>query len=643
MGFDKNETSDDPSAQRPRTVVKALVKPRFIEYWLPRRYREGAPREQLQAYRTVSVAWLGIASAILSTVPYLVFAPDHHVAPLAQAALSLAGLATLEAFRRGYIERRVTQNIHLALGHALITGISWANGGIKSPGLYWLIIIPAAAVLLDGVRRGIPWMILGAATTALFALLERGHLAPEPVLPTAGLPVITAAELVLFMAVLFLGAAYLSRFTDRALDEQEAHLELVRRERDTAGALTQELRKTVNELKDARDAAQASVRARDIFLANMSHEIRTPMNAVLGGLSLLEASSLTGEQRRLLGEMQTGGKHLLTLLNDLMDLAASQHGALTLQPEHFSALDVIDDALRTATSQAAHKGLNIRIATSSVQDDTVYADPARVRQVLMNLVGNAVKYTDEGWVELVVLEADRVMRFEVTDSGPGVAEEDRERIFGAFDRAEQSANRRHGGAGLGLSICRTLAHAMNGRIGVAEGPEGGSTFWFEVPKGTRSKVARTQVPSTQLRVQKLSYEQRPETLEVLVVDDNSTNVLIASQMARALGAQPVTAKGGREAVLLCRERPFALIFMDCEMPEMDGFEATLRIREHHSPNQRSPIVALTGAVQPEQIKKCFQVGMNGHLGKPIQLPQIREVMATFAPHLVSPESKAVGT
>ena len=371
------------------------------------------------------------------------------------------------------------------------------------------------------------------------------------------------------------------------------------------------------ELIEAQQAAEAATEAKSQFLANMSHEIRTPMNGVLGVLHLLEREPLSEEARDLLDEAVGCGQMLAQLLNDVIDFSKIEAGRLELSPEAVDVGEVLHSVAGMLRPQAEHKGLALRCVTSG-EDLWILADPVRLRQALFNLIGNAVKFTSEGHVEVRLAVAEdgdglRRVRFEVEDTGVGIAEEAQDSLFQRFHQADGSTARRFGGSGLGLAITRTLAEMMGGEVGFASAEGQGSTFWFDVPAPAAER-ARAQ-----------PLEEGPAGLgglSILVVEDNATNQLVASRILQSMGAVVDTAADGLLGLEAVEQGAYDLVLMDIQMPRMDGVEATRRIRALPTAAAATPIVGLTANALAHQRPEYLAAGMDGLAAKPISPPAL---------------------
>ena len=360
-------------------------------------------------------------------------------------------------------------------------------------------------------------------------------------------------------------------------------------------------------LIEAQRAAEAAAEAKSAFLANMSHEIRTPLNGVMGVLHLLKSETLTGEGRGLLVEALSCGQMLAELLNDVIDFSKIEAGRLEMASEPVDPVALVGGVVRLLEPQARAKGLQV-IVDADPALGWVRSDPVRLRQALFNLVGNAVKFTQKGHVVVRCRRADAgVLRFEVEDTGVGIAPDAQSRLFERFNQADASTTRRFGGSGLGLAITRKLAELMNGQVGFTSEEGRGSTFWLEVRADAASAVAECPEPDIAIL----------DGVRVLVVEDNATNRLIATKLLENFGAQVSTAADGYLGVEAAAQGGFDLILMDIQMPGIDGLEAARRIRALGGETAATPIVALTANVLAHQRQSYIDAGMDGVVGKPI--------------------------
>jgi PAS domain S-box-containing protein len=371
------------------------------------------------------------------------------------------------------------------------------------------------------------------------------------------------------------------------------------------------------------EEAQAATRAKAEFLANMSHEIRTPLTAIMGFSGLLERlPDLSGEARSHLRRICTAGDQLLGVVNDVLDFSRLDAGQVELDPQPLDPAAFVVETLDLLSGQAADKSLELTTRIADGIPAWVRLDGGRIRQVLLNLIGNAIKFTASGTVS-VSLETcgPEALKFAVTDTGPGIAPELHGRLFERFSQVDGSITRDFGGAGLGLAICKRLVELMDGSIGVESATGEGSRFWFTVPAPLASAPSRgREAPATPLAA----------PMSILVVDDLAVNRLLVRAMLEPLGHSLEEAASGPEAVKAAMSGPFDLILMDLQMPGMDGLEATRVIRSTAEPNRTAPIVALSANVLAEQIADCHAAGMNDHLAKPIVPADLLAILHKWA-------------
>jgi hypothetical protein len=386
------------------------------------------------------------------------------------------------------------------------------------------------------------------------------------------------------------------------------------------------LEQLTSELRLAQRDAEAASRAKSAFLANMSHEIRTPFQGLLGMLQVLDADTLAPQQRAHLHTARDSARHLLAILNDILDMAKLEAGTLSVSPEAVALRDLVGDVQQLMQPLAAAKSLALDIDVDAQLPERVRLDGTRVRQVLYNLISNAIKFTDSGRVTLEVRPVgSEWLALAVTDTGAGIDADMLPRLFQRFGQGDDSPSRRHGGTGLGLEISRNLARLMGGDLTVQSAPGRGSRFEMRLPlqRTDPPPAVVTDTPATAAEPAGPALR----ALHLLAAEDNAVNREVLAAMIDLAGHRVTFAEDGAAAVRAAQAQPFDLVLMDLHMPELDGIGATRAIRAMAGPMARVPIVALTADVFPETRARCLEAGMNDFLTKPIGLSELTQLLA----------------
>ncbi len=395
--------------------------------------------------------------------------------------------------------------------------------------------------------------------------------------------------------------------------------------------LEEVVRVRTHELEVAKVKAEESSKAKSHFLANMSHEIRTPMNGVLGMLELLRLTPLDKKQFKYVDICYRSGQYLLSLLNDTLDLSKIEADKLELELADFNITQLLQDQVNLFSGKAIAENVSISYFCADTVDHWVNGDHTKLGQVLANLIGNAVKFTNEGEVKITVTSQlnkslDPVLRFGVHDTGPGIENDAQSRIFKSFEQANNRISSQYGGTGLGLSLCKRLIELMGGEIGVESTLGIGSTFWFTVPlypaQDNANCIENNQENLPHCPAPSNISQQNYADLKILLVEDNEVNQLVAGGMLENLGIKVEIANNGKQALAILEKKVFDLILMDARMPEMDGYEATRRIRQLKTHVQNTPIIALTANTSKEDIERCFESGMDDYLPKPLNIDSL---------------------
>lgn len=391
-----------------------------------------------------------------------------------------------------------------------------------------------------------------------------------------------------------------------------------------------ERKRALSELKQAKEAAEAANQAKSAFLANMSHEIRTPMNGIIGMTELMLSTELNFEQKDYATVIHDSAHLLLSIINDILDYSKVEAGKMTLEKVDFALHEIVHSVVELMSPQSHNKGLEIQVMLDQTIPSGLQGDPMRIRQVLLNLVSNAIKFTSMGSIQieaklLEIINQKVLLKILVKDTGIGIANEDQSKLFRPFVQVDNSTTRKFGGTGLGLVISKRIVELMGGAIGVESRNGIGSTFWFtlslEIGRHNIVDALEPNYPSLS------SNELNPVRESILLVEDNLVNQKLVSILLHKLGYEYKIASNGLKAIEMAKKNQYSCILMDCQMPEMDGFQATAFIRQmEHEKGSFTPIIALTAHAMVGDREKCIAAGMNDYLSKPIKMEQLKECL-----------------
>lgn len=403
------------------------------------------------------------------------------------------------------------------------------------------------------------------------------------------------------------------------------------RQRNKLNNLIIELEETNLNLKNAKNEAEEALRTKSRFLANMTHEIRTPLNGVIGLSRMLQKSELNAEQQEWISIITTSGENLLKIINDILDFSKNESGQIVLENIDFEINGLLKNVFKLMKFKADESGLDFSYHLSKDVPAIVNGDPFRISQILMNLVNNAIKFTQKGHVKLSVELDDQTkdsirILFRIKDTGIGISEEGKSMLFKEFSQAESSTSRKYGGTGLGLVISKNMVELMHGEIGVESELNKGTEFWFKLSLKEAQNI-KNENP--------VQADIVPKELKILLAEDNIINQRVAILMLKQFGLKCDVAKDGMDAFNLYKSNNYELVLMDMQMPNVDGMQSTAMIRSHekeHSVDHPIYIVALTANAMAEDKYQCLQSGMNNYLCKPATEKEFRKILIEAGKH-----------
>jgi len=502
-------------------------------------------------------------------------------------------LLVLGANRQQRLSRETSTWLLIGSGYINITIIVVTHGGVWSPVLAWYMVLPVPALFILGLRPMVAVVAWAAATVLAITLAQSHDMLPEFQQANSPLAWAFMVFAVLGLSVSILPVLYHFMHNAMVSGLNEKNLELQR----------------------TRDQLMTEQLQKDNFLASVSHELRTPMNAIIGFLQAIEQRPTGDAQtQEMHGYMNHSAKHLMTVINDLLDLSQMRAGKLNIEPRQVDLPKLVSDISHTFKPQLDERGIQLRVKIDNNVSQWVMLDSDRLSQVLINLLGNAAKFTTHGWVSIYVSQAALgVVRFEVSDTGKGIAAHHISRVFDRYSDITNITRRTYGGTGLGLSICHQLVEMQGGDIGVLSQLGQGATFWFELPLETCEPLAQPNTGSHDTP----ALDEIHARARVLVVDDSVINRLVAKKLLLIdLPHLQITEADSAQAALdaLASQR-FDLILMDVVMPDKDGIEATAHIR---TTDQKITIIGLTADVTNDVKTRCLDAGMNDVITKPFE-------------------------
>ncbi len=592
----------------------------FLSSGLDRRTVEPTALRRIRITNVLTLALIVLA------IPFVGFSvvmgrPLLTLALLVMMAVCAGGLLLVRRRRSPEIAAHVV----IAGAYLMLVLANLSRGDLDDPSFGWLYLLALAAILTTGLRGGWSWIAIALLTAVVFWLLP-----PHVEIPGIAIEADSTLRTLLHrlagllaVGLLMTLAVYLQRRTEKNLEQEIATR------------------------KRAEQEARAADRVKGEFLANVSHEIRTPMNGVIGMTDLLLKADLPAPQRRQVEAIHTSSETLLALVNDLLDFSKMEAGKLALYVMDFRLRDLLEKIGALLAPRAEEKDLDLRLVIDDDLPDELVGDAQRLRQVLLNLLGNAIKFTPRGSVAVSVEREAQVAgelwaRFAVRDTGVGISPKDQARLFAPFSQADSTSARRFGGTGLGLAISSSLVEMMGGEIGFESTRGVGSTFWFRLPLWQKPpSAAGASAPVTQPVARTEGPANGRHRYRVLVVDDDAINRLVAASQLEDLGFKLESVESGRRALQALERGSFDAILMDCQMPGLDGYETTRRIRRQEASGRRTVIIAVTAHAMKGERERCLAAGMDDYVSKPFRGEELRAMLDRWL--LIGEVEDQVGT
>ncbi len=573
---------------------------------------ESADPELLRRVRIVSV---GTLTMFFIGIPFTFQYWSMGVRVISYALVATMGLCFANLL---WLRRRhdVVLGGHVAtfLLFVLLVLSNSISGGFYDPNFAWLYVVPIAAGVAVDVKALWGWLVTVVVTCLVFWVLAvLGFEVADLIPPESHAVQSLANRLSALVAIGILSMSFVSA-------QRKAEQQLV--------TVNEELGREVEVRKRAEQEARAADRAKSEFMATVSHELRTPMNGVIGMSGLLLDTRLDSRQKEYAETVRSSAHALLGIINEILDFSKLERGSIELEPVDFDLHRALDDVLELMALEARTKGLRLTYDTGTAPR-RLRGDVGRLRQILINLMGNAVKFTEQGGVEVSVYPVDEaVLRFEVRDTGIGITTEDQEHLFEPFYQVDGTIRRRFSGTGLGLAIVRSLVEAMGGTCGVESTAGEGSTFYFtarfEPPAEEGAEPRRGgRGGEAELRI---GRDENGRRRRILVVEDNVVNQRVAVRLLESFGCRADVAADGREALTMLESISYSAILMDCHMPRLDGYETTAEIRRRENGSHRIPVIAMTASAMPGDRERALDAGMDDYVVKPVDRKKLLDAL-----------------